>query len=202
MEIKHIVSDILFPRVCAGCGREGKYICDECSIFVSETEMIYNLGCLDGLTSIWEYEGLVKELIHTIKYHGVTDIIKELISQVDLDIYYPYITYVPMHIKKKKKRGFNQSELIAEEIGKASNSKVVPLLKKIIDTEDQVKLNKEERLKNIKNCFKCVKPSLMQKEILLVDDVFTAGVAMQECCRVLKQAGVEKVWGFTLARTL
>ena len=106
-----------------------------------------------------------------------------------------------MYIKGKKRRGFNQSEIIAKELGRISNCKVVSLLSKIKDTEDQARLNKEERLKNIKNCFKlCDRPGLSQ--VLLVDDVFTTGATMKECCKVLKQAGIKKVWGFTLARTV
>jgi len=195
--------DILFPRVCINCGKEGKYICDKCKVFISEAEpLIYTEECLDGLISVWDYEGLIKELIHMIKYQGVTDIIKELMSLIDIKVYYQYITYVPMYLKREKRRGFNQAELIAKELAKKVEVRPLPLLKKIKDTEDQVRLSKEERLENVKAVFAPLSgATASQGNVLLVDDVFTTGATMKECCKVLKKVGVQKVWGFTIART-
>lgn len=232
MNIKNIILDILFPKVCINCGREGKYICNKCSIFISEAMPVCPVcykssffgethsSCLkkyglDGLISMWDYEGLVKRLIHNIKYNGLSHIIDECVESsfkliaTDINRFYSflsflssdntYITYVPMYIKRKKRRGFNQSELIAKEIGKVNGCKVASLLKKIIDTESQTKLE------NVRGCFKAVE-ELEElggvSQILLVDDIFTTGAAFKECCKVLKKAGIKKVWGFTLARTL
>ncbi len=224
MKIKNIILDILFPKVCINCKREGKYICDKCKVFISETEpMIYTGECLDGLISVWDYEGLIKELIQMIKYQGVTDIIKELISLIDINpvrdsensgetqtrsisngvkVYCQYITYVPMYLKREKERGFNQAKLIARELAKKSNARSLSLLEKVVDTKDQAKLSKEERLENVKAAFAPLNgATVSQGNVLLVDDVFTTGATMIECCKVLKQAGIKKVWGFTLART-
>lgn len=236
-KVKDIILDILFPRFCINCGKEGRYICNKCSLFVSEAIPVCPNCCnssfsgethqncikkygLDGLISMWDYEGLIKNLIHNIKYDGLTHIVNECVESSfkliagDINRFYSflsflssdntYITYVPMYIKKKKRRGFNQSELIARELAKKANPKPVlgQLLEKVVDTEDQAKLNKEQRLKNVKGSFEsCVKPSLTQREVLLVDDVFTTGATMKECCKVLKKAGIKKVWGFTIART-
>ena len=240
MNIKNIILDILFPTSCIGCGKEGRYICDECNVFISETMPVCPVCCnssffgeshsncvrkysLDGLISIWDYEGLIKNLIYKIKYDGTTHAISEIIENFfklitnDKDNRFhaflsflsykdTYITYVPMYIKKEKKRGFNQAELIAKEIGKISNRRIISLLKKIKNTESQTKLEKKERLENVKGSFEnsqiCDKPSLSQTEnVLLVDDIFTTGATMKECCKVLKQSGARKVWGFVLART-
>jgi ComF family protein len=166
---KDLLLDILFPKFCIGCGREGKYICDRCDIFTSEVEPIYfqqeKYG-LDSLISIWEYEGLMKKAIHQIKYQGVTDIIKELMKKVEIEGIggmgsdpgqTPIITYVPMYKKREKRRGFNQAKIIAQELAKKTSAQggcqVVSLLKKIKDTKPQMELNQEERLKNIKGCF-------------------------------------------------
>jgi len=234
MVIKDLILDILFPRVCVGCGQEGKYVCSKCELFVSEASSICpvcggssfngdtHLYCktkysLDGLTSVWDYDGLTKQLIYKIKIGGITHIISEVIEDFfkiiakDLDRFHSFlsfsisdkncIVYVPSFKKKEKKRGFNQAELIAKELGKITGLKTVSLLKKIKDTKDQTELNKEERLENVKNSFKCSTPSFEHSSVLLVDDVFTTGATMNECCKVLKQAGINKVWGFTIART-
>jgi len=133
---------------------------------------------------------------------------------------FKYITYVPMYRKREKYRGFNQSEIIAKELAKKYSAqgglKVVCLLKKIKDTEDQVNLNKEERVRNVRGSFRFVgvgatlvvarinkgnHKGLPLRNILLVDDVYTTGATMRECCKVLKKSGIKNIWGFTLAKT-
>ena len=221
LNLKDLLLDILFPKFCIGCGREGKYICDRCNIFTSEAEPIYfqqeKYG-LDSLISVWEYEGLMKKAIHQIKYQGVADIIKELMSSVILSPQAKNlgelprdpslrsrmtVTYVPMYKKREKKRGFNQARIIAQELAKKTGLEVVSLLKKIKDTKPQMELNQEERLKNIKGCFELIELTETRvSEVLLVDDVYTTGATMRECAKVLKKAGIEKVYGFVLARTV
>ncbi len=238
MNIKNIILDILFPTSCIGCGKEGRYICDECNVFISETMPVCPVCCnssffgeshsncvrkysLDGLISIWDYEGLIKNLIYKIKYDGTTHAISEIIENFfklitnDKDNRFhaflsflsykdTYITYVPMYIKKEKKRGFNQAELIAKEIGKTSNRRIISLLKKIKNTESQTKLEKKERLENVKDSFGVNNDINIEgiENVLLIDDFFTTGTTIKECCKILKQAGINKVWGFTLARTV
>ncbi len=234
MIIKDLVLDILFPKFCVDCGAEGKYICAKCSIFISEAMQVCPNCCnssffgethqncikkyaLDGLTSIWDYEGLIKKLIYEIKYNGFANIINECVESSfkliakDINRFYPflsflysnntYISYVPMYLKREKKRGFNQAKLIAQEIGLVSNRKIVSLLKKTTDTESQARFEKEERMENVKNCFSLINQATSDRQVILVDDVFITGTTMRECCRVLKKAGAKKVWGFTLART-
>jgi len=234
--IKNIVLDVLFPRICINCGRQGNYICSECDLFLSESLLIcsvcgnsspsgethpncLNKYSLDGLISIWDYEGLIKKLIYQIKYDGTTDIINEFIQKLLFLIIKDknrfsaflsflssedvYITYVPMYIKRAKRRGFNQSVIIAQELGKYFNRPVKKLLDKIIDTKKQTGLDKEERLLNIKESFGEARPLPRGRaSVLLVDDIFTTGATMKECCKVLKQSGVKNIWGFTLAKTL
>ena len=189
--------DILFPKYCAGCGKEGNYVCKKCELYMVDTLQ------MPGFTALWEYNGVVKELIHRIKFEGEYDIIKELVNKKDFEIAdNTIITYVPMHIKKQKKRGFNQAEIIAKEIGKKTNKPVVKMLKKIKEISDQAKLDKTARLENVRNVFQfCVKPGFTQN-VLLVDDVYTSGATMQECSKVLRKAGIENISGFTLAKTV
>ncbi len=235
--IKDLFLNIFFPKLCLGCGKEGKYICDKCQVFLSESIPVCpvcgkgsfggesHLFCskrygLDGLINIWDYEGIVKKSVHNIKYGGEFDIINELIdrsfqivaedkiNRFDEFLSFTsendtYVTFVPMFHKKEKKRGFNQAKLIADKFGQKVNCRVVSLLKKIKNTEDQAKLNKEQRLSNIKDSFQfCNNNKLSLLQIILIDDVFTTGATMRECARILKQAGIKKVWGFTLARTV
>ena len=109
-----------------------------------------------------------------------------------------------MFFKKEKRRGFNQAEIIAKKIGKKINKPVIGLIDKIRETEDQASLNKEKRKVNLKDNFKILQGQVPNclGQALVVDDVFTTGATMQECCKVLKKAGAKKVWGFELAKTV
>ena len=111
LNLKNLILDILFPKKCVECGKEGKYICDKCSIFISECEQN------SEVISVWDYEGVIKKLIWEIKYNGLRDGIKELVERIkfrdEFISLFEYITYVPMHRKREKYRGFNQSKIIA-----------------------------------------------------------------------------------------
>jgi len=206
-QLKEIVLDIIFPRICLGCGKEGKYICEKCELFLSETPSLFGQGGLEELVSVWEYDGLIKDIILKIKYYGAFEAINELVKKA-FKIRKPYlpedtiITFVPMFKKKEKRRGFNQAEIIARKVGEMTGSKVLPLLEKIKDTPSQTKLDKVERLTNIKGSFRRKEGTICGSNVLLVDDVWTSGATMRECTRVLKKSGAKRVFGFTLARTV
>lgn len=204
-KLKELMLDILLPKTCVACGREGKYICEKCSLFLSEAPTISMTGGLEELVSAWEYEGLIKKVIFKIKYDGMFDAIDELVERA-FEVREPYIpedttiTFVPLFKKKEMQRGFNQAELIAKKVGEITSRKVLSLLEKIKDTPSQTELNKEERIVNVKDSFQRKKGVSCYNNILLIDDVWTSGATMQECCRILKRSGVKKIWGFTLAR--
>ena len=224
--------DILFPRFCIKCKKEGLYICNECSIFTSETQPVcplcglaskfgkthkscYTPQCLDGLTSIWDYEDIIKDALHIIKYQGKFHILEELIERlISIITKNPesfsefvtlltdentIITFVPIHKSKKIQRGFDQAELLADHIATLGNKKPIKLLERTKQTQSQFELNKKERLNNIKNAFSFIGKENIKK-VIIVDDIWTSGATMQECCRVLKENGATKVWGFTLAK--
>lgn len=230
------ILDILFPRYCLGCSREGKYICPECQTFLGEASLIcpvcnkssftgekhsncFTKYSLDGLTSVWEYEGIIKQLINEAKYKGINHALSEAAAKAFeailkdeirfkpffqfLSLSDIYINYVPMFEKKEKQRGFNQAHLIAQEIGKIIEKPVLNLLEKTKDTVSQTDLSREERIANVRNSFSLRKPVFSANfSVLLVDDIWTTGATMRECCKILKKSGIEKVWGFTLARTI
>lgn len=122
---------------------------------------------------------------------------------------------VPLHWYRQFKRGFNQSSLIAKALGKGLNIPVnEKLLKRVRHTDPQTLVSSSLRLKNIRGCFSCLQgeasaPAVSNNDsrltnsesvFLLVDDVWTTGVTLTECCRVLKRAGAKKVWALTPLR--
>lgn len=226
------IIDVVFPVRCVGCGEEGRYICRRCEGFISEAALVCPVcqqssltgerheNCRsrfgpEGLASIWEYEGVMKNLLHYIKYNGMTHAVAETIQNAYITMAEDtvrfgaflsylfardtYITYVPMFKRREKFRGFNQTAVFAREVGKIAKKKVLPLLQKIKDTHSQIELDKEQRLQNVKDSFAVsVQPP---ERVVLVDDIWTTGATMKECAKELKKAGVKEVWGFTLART-
>jgi ComF family protein len=112
------------------------------------------------------------------------------------------ILYIPLHKKKLRTRGFDQAFLIAKEMSKLSN---IPLkadfLFKKKDTPPQAALKKQIRMKNLKSAFDVRDSGFLEgKNVLLVDDVITTGATVNECSKVLKQHGTNRVEVFTLAR--
>jgi len=207
---------------CIGFVSEASLICPVCetSTYTGEThEACKGRYTLDGLIGVWEYEGVTKQLLLRIKYGGVAKAVQETMERAfltttkDFARFSPFLsfllgpgtalTFVPMWKRKERKRGYNQALLIAKEIAVISGNSVATLLEKTKDTKPQTELGKEERLQNVRGTFRFNKiPNvLIPKNIVLVDDVWTTGATMRECCKVLKKAGVQRVWGFTLART-
>lgn len=211
-KIKEVILDIFLPKHCIGCKKEGQYICDNCELFLSETP-----NSINNLFTVWEYEGIIEKAIWKIKYDGMFHIVDELVEKAlrKFEFNLPSdmcITYVPMFREKERYRGFNQSELIAKKIdavlspAKDEPSRVVPLLTKIKDNKSQVGLSPKERLENVKGAFRLtsdVNATTSEVEnVLLVDDVYTTGATVNECCKVLRKGGAKNIWIFVLARKL
>lgn len=175
---------------------------------------------LNGLYSAIFYQNfLAKSLIQKFKYQPyLKDLAKTLtsliinhfellaFSQNDLKEKFSEfkIVAVPQDKKSFKKRGYNQAEEIAKELSKFLE---IPLIKdcliKIKKTLPQAKLKESERKENIKGAFFCQKIDLIKKKkILIVDDVFTTGATLEECAKVLKEAGAKEVWAITVAREI
>lgn len=148
---------------------------------------------------LYYYKGILKEKIKNFKFDDYLflkkplgkliykKLDKNLLSTID------YITFVPVSNKKIKTRGYNQCELLANEVSNYSKIEVLEILKKIKETKDQHFLNIEDRNKNLKNSFE-VEKNIKGKRIILIDDIHTSGNTVDECYKTLKNAGVEFVW--------
>ncbi len=175
-------------------------------------------GDLDGLIYLFKYDQLLQKIIKQIKYSYYYKSLDNLISFYlqnlvipsnfqDFLKSQPIIVPVPLHSQRFKERGFNQSYLIAQFLAKNWQ---LPISNQILirtkNTQYQSKLNKVNRQKNIKNAFapsqkaqKLGPYPLKNKNILLVDDIFTTGTTAQACAQVLKKLGANKIWMITLA---
>jgi len=156
---------------------------------------------LDGLLATYSYKDPnVRKAIEAIKFGFNRELVKVLVGGRTPKLESDLVVPVPLHWRRLNWRGFNQ----AEEIAKAIDGQPLRLSKMLIrtkNTKQQARLKLEERKENVKGAFKVVnRDKLKGKRILLMDDVFTTGESMKECCRVLKRAGASQVWGLVLAR--
>ena len=211
--------DVVLPPVCYVCGKScsSKYgLCQLCLEKIKYTnhksvhgERDVEYPHIEKGWSCCYYKDTVKECIHLFKYRGyigLTDIFRDIM--VDFveknDIYknIDLIVPVPIYPTKKRERTYNHAEVIASSVSKKF---AIPMdtknLKKIKWTQSQSELDKERRLKNVKDTFLAVDKNVFSgKNALLVDDVYTTGATVNECAKVLRGAKARKIFSLTLAR--
>ena len=130
----------------------------------------------------------------------MTEGCQEFLAEFDVDLMVP----VPLHPKRLRWRGFNQSLLLARQVSRRYDVPVDPfVLERRRETVAQTQLTEEERRQNVRGAFEAdPKKSLKGRRVLLVDDVYTSGATVNECSRVLMRAGAREVTVLTLARTI
>lgn len=152
----------------------------------------------EGRTAVL-LRGPARALVHEIKYHAALHLFEEVDCLVRaapgfLDyVRGATLVPVPLHPRKERERGFNQSRLFAETFAAAAGggTRVVEPLGRVVDTKTQTRLDRRTRQANLKNAFALTKPDFITpaERFLLVDDVFTTGATLNACAAVLHRAG-------------
>ena len=226
------LAELLFPARCLGCGRQlgssrPPLLCKNCRAGVLLISRPFCPSCgapgaahrcrncqqhsfaFDQARSLAVYQEPIRSLIHQLKFSGrlvglstFAALAKEadaaaLFHEPDL------ILPVPLHIRRLRWRGFNQSLLLAKACFPAWQGKIQPdLLQRHRDTVPQTQLDGAERRSNLTGAFSLRAPQeVRDKRILLVDDVLTTGSTLHECAKALRQAGAMQIETFTAART-
>lgn len=200
---------MVFPRLCVGCGKTGKYLCEKCSKKVEELGADYKYKKIEGRIGLFKYHGVIKDLITLLKFELVSDakieIGKMIVKQLKNN--YPNILEywqnekfviipVPLHWRRENWRGFNQAEIIANEVGNILNLKVNNnVIKRSINTKHQAVSNKIQRINNLKNAF--VKINGIPKNLIIFDDVWTTGNTIKNIVKIIPKD--RKIWILTLA---
>lgn len=208
--------EIIFPKPssCSGCGRElikfDKYrLCSECfgkiKKYEAEGENVITDTDFDNVIISCCYEGLVREMIHKIKYKDKREIALTIAALMADEVNGAYLNYdlivpVPISLKKLKKRGYNHVYIIARELSELIKVPVLDCIRRVKDTEPQILFNSIERWYNVKDCFE-IDTNLYAKKILLLDDVITTGATAHYCAAEIKKAGAAKVTVCSFARS-
>ena len=211
------ILDLIFPPVCGICNKEiNTYLCGKCEKEINKITCVgenrYDNKYFSTHMYLFKYEGIIRNKIISYKFND-----KPYLYKTFCEIFvknkkvceflkkYDIIISVPMYKKKKNQRGYNQSELIAKEIAKKTENIEYrnDILLKIKNTARQSSLNKEQRKENIKNAY-LIKSSnkeyILNKNILIFDDIYTTGSTANECAKMLKEAGAKDVGILTIAR--
>ena len=224
------LKNFMFPMRCIGCLEfvESEGLCRSCW---SKIKWISNPKCIicgkpfeidleniclsciknkpyfDESISVFEYDEFSKNIILRFKNYDATYMARQFAKLMYSNAIENFnkadaIVPVPIHLLKRLKRKYNQSELLAMELSDLSGKKYVPdLLKKIKPTSSQEGLTRNQRLKNLKRSFSVAKKTECQR-VILVDDVFTTGATLNECSKVLKENGVKHITTVTLAKVV
>lgn len=221
---KHIIN-LFYPRVCAGCGNlllEGEEtVCTTCRFLLPKTgyelnpgnplaQMFFGQMPFNAVMAefFFSKSGKVQQLIHGLKYHGSREnglflgreIGKSLVQAPDyqgIDVIIP----IPLHPKKEKIRGYNQSAVIAEGISQTTDIHVdEKIMFRAIFTATQTIMTREDRWNNVENIFVLKCPErLKNKHVLLVDDVITTGATLMSAGKALMQVEGIKISVATVA---
>jgi len=205
--------DLIYPPKCAFCGKLLKKdetdLCGKCRKELPEVKGSVKRGESYRLCwPVYYYEGDVVESIRRFKFAGRQQYARVygrliamalLRNQVEFDV----LTWVPISKQRRKERGYEQTELIAQTVAAELGTTCVPTLKKVIDNPPQsLQKSAAKRRGNVLNAYQAVHPERFSgKRVLLIDDIVTTGATLSECSKTLRMAGAEQVECATLAAT-
>jgi competence protein ComFC len=222
--------EFAFPTQCVACKiyKQG-FICNECRAslenitpesFISRKpskdweieETLKSMTYLEKVYYFYYYNHVIHSLITEIKYEGRKQLIKYVIDLIlqskefqninftDIQL----ITSVPLHKDKAASRGFNHSQLLAQELSRSLNIPYIDILEKHRSTKNQADLDRQKRLTNLENAFS-INPNLTKdldvNSILIIDDICSTGATLNECAKTIKKFYPNtKIYGLCLAR--
>ncbi len=214
------ILNLFYPRVCAACGepllKDEETVCLKCRFTLPKTgyelnpdnpltQNFYGRVRFHAVTACFFFAktGKVQHLIHELKYKGNKEAgvflgqqLGESIKEAPLFQGIDFLIPVPLHPKREKQRGYNQSLMIAQGINEVTG---IPIgdkyLVRAVHTSTQTKKSADERFKNVKDIFEVRFPKeLENKHVLLIDDVLTTGATLEACAHQL-----ESVPGITIS---
>jgi ComF family protein len=220
-------ADVLFPPLCHACGAllpEGsRHVCPAClagipaleinnPIRILAFERLCGDGMLDDVVSLFLFEkgGVLQALLHQLKYAGATGLgpwFGRQIGKIVLDqggcFNYDAIVPLPLHVAKRRERGYNQSERIAKGIACTLDLPVEEkIVKRVRHTQTQTALGLDARKINMEGAFEVppkYRASVRGKSFLLIDDVITTGSTMRSCAGALREAGARRIVACSVA---
>lgn len=202
-----IALDWIYPAQCGGCGRIDTFWCDDCQEKLNQIpypDHVRHLPILAGIASTAPHIGVIREAVQALKYGGSQPVAiplgERLIHHLrnqnwKIDILIP----VPLHTSRLEERGYNQSQLLGEQVAKHMAIPCSPAaLRRDKHSQSQVMMTAAERLTNVQNAFSADSSLVQNRVILLIDDVYTTGATLSACAEALLANGAVAVYGLTV----
>lgn len=202
----HFLLDLLYPPRCAGCERVDTRWCLACQ---QELDAVpFDLrqskaAPLQAIATTGIHEGKLQQAVHALKYAGAQEVAAPLSERLiaaltALNWQFDVILPVPLHHARQRERGMNQAEQLASLVAFSLNLPYShTTLTRWRDTPPQVRLNREQRLNNVRGAFKATTP--ISGTVMLIDDVFTTGATLRACAQAAREAGAQAVYGLTVS---
>ncbi|MCB6183541.1 ComF family protein [Leeia sp. TBRC 13508] len=167
------------------------------------------MSLLDSVTATYRFSDSIRGLIHQYKYDGKSFDAKLLVNLMidrlpDIPLANLIFLPIPLHEKKLRERGYNQSALLAKQLSKRSGARYQEgWIVKTESTPSQQGLDRRARLKNLAEAFFLPSPDdIRHQHIMLIDDVMTTGATLETVAKLLKRAGAASVHGWVIAKAL
>ena len=217
--------DLVLPPRCGGCGALGRWICPRCFERIRRLEEPLCRRCgrelefrcqgcpcasrlrhLARLRAAAAYEGPLERAVHRFKYRGwrsLAPVLAALLAaRLAVDgLPASLVVAVPLHPARRRRRGYNQAELLAAELRRALGLRAPPgALVRLRDTRPQVGLDRLRRAANVAGAFRWTGEFGNGEPVLLVDDVVTTGATLEAAAAALAEAGFGRITGIALAR--
>lgn len=199
MPLKQLLA-LIAPDECLGCNKEGSIWCGACLQAFELVSADTALPQLAGLTAPARYGGVVKELVHGLKFERRQSAARPLAWLIARGLpsgRFDLVTAVPTPPARLRERGYNQAEQIARELARQLSLPYQPLLVRL-NSSTQVGASRQQRIQQASSGFEAI--CSVKGRILLVDDVVTTGATLAACAMALTTAGADSVWGAVAAQ--
>ncbi len=205
------ITSFFFPPLCVHCGREGAWLCPAAQQLLRREHPIINPLKIPGVDRVivrGSYDCRpLQGLITKLKYNYWSALVEDFPEVINplLPLLpkhsHTVIVPIPLHTRRQRERGFNQSQFLAEVLSQQSGLPVVHLIKRHRYTTPQAQLTEAERKTNILDAFEIdSRISEIPKSVVLIDDVITTGSTIAESATVLQKFGVRKIFAVSLAK--
>ena len=184
--------DLIFPPRCGACGRHGQDFCDSCATALQPVPVTSLHGI--PLVAAGRLTGPLQAAIHTYKYRPRPQLAGSLTqplrrAAIAAGLTLPALTFVPLHPRRQRERGFNQAERLAAELSGALGVPVLDGLTRVRATPAQVGLSQGERRANLAGAFRWTACQAPPRGLGLVDDVCTTGATLMAAAQAVAEAG-------------
>lgn len=214
------VLDLLIPAACSGCGRYGAQLCEACRAtfrtagapadrFIVADPSVVIGDDLELAVAAFGYHGALRRALARLKYGGASRLARPVAHAALPSLRAlagllpePALVPIPVHPERLRQRGYNQAALLGAQLARVTGLTLADVLVRRRPTTQQHRLNRAERLRNLRGAFVMRRGARAPRCVILVDDILTTSATLEACAGVLRDEGAGRVMGFAVAREL